>query len=836
MINYQRFTLIPISPLKVLLAIFFTVTTLFSSFAQISQGNITGKIVEAGTNKPVDFASVALVDPANGKTVKAATSGQDGSFLISNLPWGTYTLKVSFVGFNSFSRTGLTLSEAKPQINLGSIQLSAGKANVLKEVVVQGQRSNMQLGIDRKVFNVEQSLVSEGGSATDLLANVPTVAVDIDGNVSLRGSGNVRVLIDGKPSAIGGGDIATVLQSLPASSIENIELITNPSAKYDPEGQTGIINIVLKKNKKVGVNGAVSLSAGNMDNYNVNTNLSYRDRNVNLYGNYSFRYGNRIGQGYNNTLFFNNNSAINNNLDGRRQNTGNTAKAGIDYYINDKTTLGFSANINLRNGDRDEDINYFYRNFNSGRDSTSFRTSQEDDKDTGYDLNLDFSKKFKRQGEELVTNFSLGRSREDEFQSLEQNFFAPNGAPLGNRLDMRTNDGEELSKNYNIQLDYTLPISKTQKLETGYRTTLRLEDASQLSKTFNVQSNSYRIDYNQTNDFSLEDKVHAVYGSYQNQITDKFGFQAGLRAEQAYLNTEYEGTDTLTFRKTSQPGNLKYFRVYPSIFLTQKLGGGNQLQLSYTRRVNRPRGWQVNPFRDLSDPNNIRVGNPNLLPEDIHSFELSYMRSFGGFTLTSSAFARQVNDVVEGVQSSIDSATTLTQFINLTRNRAAGLELIGRMEFSKGFNITANANIFYNKFFGSPENNIQPNSGYNWNSNLISNFQLSKTLSGQINANYDAPRITAQGRSKAMWGTDAALRLDVMKKKGSLSFNMRDVFNTRRWGFLTDTYLFSRESQRRMQGRMSTLTFSYRFGKSDLPQRKKSDRNSQEQFQDEGGF
>ena len=801
-------------------------------------GKITGRVVEGNTSKAIDFASIILLDPA-GKTVKSTRSGLDGAFTLSNLAFGQYTLKITFVGFSPFSREGLILSETSPEINLGTIQLSPGKSNVLKEVVVQGQRNNMSLGVDRKVFNVEQSMVSEGGSATDLLANVPTVAVDIDGNVSLRGSGSVRVLIDGKPSAIGGGDIATVLQSLPASSIETIELITNPSAKYDPEGQTGIINIVLKKNKKIGVNGAVSLSAGNRDNYNASTNLSYRDKNVNLYGNYSFRYGNRIGGGFNNTIFFNNNSAINNNLDGKRQNTGNTAKAGIDYYINNKTTLGFSANINFRNSDRDEDINYYYLNAASGNDSTSFRTSREDDKDKGYDLNLDFTRKFKREGEELMANLSMGRSREDEFQTLQQNFFNSSGSPLNNMRDLRNNDGSELSKNYNIQADYTLPFSKTQKLETGYRTTARIEDASQLSQTFDVSSNTYRTDFAQTNDFSLEDIVHAIYGNYQNQITEKFGFQAGVRAEQAYLNTEYQGIDTITNLRTSQPGNLRYFRLYPSVFLTKKLPAEQQFQLSYTRRVNRPRGWQVNPFRDLSDPNNIRVGNPNLRPEDIHSFELSYMKYFKGFTLTTSAFARQVNDVVEGVQTSIDSATTLTQFINLTRNRAAGVELIGRADFSKAFNLTANVNIFYNKFFGSPQNNIQPNSGYNWNSSLIGNMQFSKTLSGQINANYMASRVTAQGKSKAMWGTDAALRLDMLKKKGSLSFNMRDVFNTRKWGFFTETYLFARESQRRMLGRMATLTFTYRFGQADLQQRKKSDKNNNNQNQDqmeEGGF
>lgn len=824
--------------MKILIVALLSVVFLSAYGQTSSAGKITGKVVEAGTNNPVDFASVALISAADGKT-KATRTSLEGGFVFAALPLGAYTLKISFVGYESYTRE-LVLTVARPEMDLGAIALRAGKANVLKEVVVQGERGNMRLGIDRKVFNVEQSLVSQGGSATDLLANVPTVAVDIDGNVSLRGSGSVRVLIDGKPSAIGGGDIATVLQSLPASSIENIELITNPSSKYDPEGQTGIINIVLKKNKKIGLNGAVSVSAGNRDNYNASTSLSYRDKNVNVYGNYSFRYGTRLGAGFNNTVFFNNNSQISNKLDGRRQNTGNTAKAGVDLFINDKTTLGFSANMNLRNGDRDEDINYYYRNLYLDTDSTSFRTSREGDKDKGYDLNLDFSRRFKRQGEELLANLSMGRSHEDEVQNLEQRFFNAGGEPLQAALDLRNNDGEELAKNYNIQLDYTLPFSKTQKLEAGYRTTLRIEDASQLSEVFSVADQKFQTDYTQTNDFSLLDAVHAVYGNYQNQLAENFGFQAGLRAEQAYLNTEYRGIDTATFLSTSQKGNLEYFRLYPSIFLTQKLDGGQQLQLSYTRRVNRPRGWQVNPFRNLSDPNNIRLGNPNLRPEDVHSFELSFMQYLQKFTLTSSVFARQVNDVVEGVQSSIDSATTLTQFINLTRNRAAGIELIGRADFSKGFNLTANVNLFYNKFFGSPQYNIEPNSGYNWNSNLIGNFQLSEKLSGQLNANYMAPRVTAQGRSKAMWGTDAALRLDVLKKKGSISFNMRDVFNTRKWGFLTETYLFARESQRRMLGRMATFTFSYRFGQADLPQRnKKQDRNNnpnQEQSPEEGGF
>jgi hypothetical protein len=308
-----------------------------SVFAQSLTGVITGKVVDVASKKPIDFANIALINSVSKKAIKSAQSDANGSFTLANVPEGNYTLRISFVGYKPYQKDSIAISPAKLSISLGSLWLAPSKANFLKEVTVQAQRSNMTLGVDRKVFNVEQSLVSEGGSATDLLANVPTVAVDIDGNVSLRGSGSVRILIDGKPSAIGGGDIATVLQSLPASSIETIELITNPSSKYDAEGQTGIINIVLKKNKKIGINGAAALSAGTQENYNANTNLSYRDRKVNIYGNYSFRNGSRIGGGFNNISFINNGQTFNSS-NGERNNIGNSAKVGMDFYLDKNTT------------------------------------------------------------------------------------------------------------------------------------------------------------------------------------------------------------------------------------------------------------------------------------------------------------------------------------------------------------------------------------------------------------------------------------------------------------------------------------------------------------------
>ena len=807
----------------------------FTSVAQT--GSVSGKIVDSKTNKPVDFATVALIIQSTNRTIKATQTDMEGNFKLENIPFDTYTLKASFVGYQPIAKADIRVSAQNPAVNTGVLRLTGSASNMLEEVVVQSSRNAIKLGLDRKVFTVEESLVSAGGTATDLLANVPSVSVDLDGNVSLRGADNVRVLIDGKPSAIGGGNIATILQSLPASAIETIELITNPSSKYDPEGQSGIINIVLKKNRKVGLNGSLALSAGSYDNYNANTSLSYRDRKVNLFGNYSYRTGSRLGGGFNNTTYLNSDRLIFNNTDSRRENSNHTFKMGADYYLDPKTTLGVSGNVSLRDGRQREDISYLFENI-PDQSGSSLRNTTGEDTDQGYDLNFDFSRQFRRKGENLTANFQFGQDKEDGAQRFNQDFFTPAGSQR-DTVDRRVTDNNEFTTNYNIQVDYTLPFSDKQKLEAGYRTTIRKDEESQFSQTFDRTQDQFFTDVNLTNDFYLDDVVHALYTSYQNQFTPKFGIQAGLRAEQATLKTNYVGLGTGSTR-----GELDYFRLYPSIFLTNKFTEDQQLQLSYTRRVNRPRGWQVNPFMDMADPNNIRVGNPNLRPEDIHAFELSYIKYWNAFTLTSSAYFRQVNDVVQGIRSlvvdynnnsanpvaGIADSSTIMQFFNLSRNRASGLELIGRAELAKGFNLTGNVNVYYTAFEGNAAYKISGRKGVNWNANLTGNFQFPKNISAQFNTHYMAPRVSPQGRTKEMFGLDAGMRYDFMKNKAAaISLNVRDVFNTRRWAQYTETIDLIQESERRMQGRMVNLTLSYRFGRQDLPQRNRKKEREQEQ-------
>src|SRR5690554_168257 len=794
------------------LLLFFLNFSLFlnPAFAQNAGGSVSGSITDADSKEAVDFASVALFNAANAQ-VAGVLSDESGRFALSNIVAGEYTLRISFVGYQTYE-SPVQLSTGQ-KVNLGNLPLKPSSATVLQEVVIESEVPDMQLGIDRKVFNVSESLVSEGGSATDLLANVPSLSVDMDGSVSLRGSSSVRILIDGKPSAMAGSDITQTLQSLPANSIQSIEVITNPSSKYDAEGQSGIINIILKKNIRRGLNGMVNVSGGSYHNYNGGFNLNYRDERFNYYGNYNFRRSNNVGDGFNRNTNLSNGGVTENNSDNSRKGISHSGKIGVDYSPNELTTIGLSGNFSLRDNNRTEKL--FYRYFNlPDLDGTSERISEQEEEDTGYDINLDFRRDFNRPGENLMANISYGKSTEDGIQTFRQTFSNP-----AQVTDRRINDGYEEGQNVNIQVDYTLPFSENHRLEAGYRTSIRKDDEEQISDSFNPETNTFERDYDITNAFELEDIVHSLYSNYQNKITPTLGFQVGLRLEQAYLNTTYIAFDpNLPLNERETEGKLDYLRLYPSVFLTKEFSGEQQLQASYTRRVRRPRGWQVNPFVDVSDPMNIRMGNPNLLPEDIHSLELSYAKFWPTITFTSSVYHRRVNDVIENIRTSADEQTsaTLSQWANLSKREATGFEMISKVNFTKNIDATANFNFFYNKFHGNEEFGLRARDGYNWDANISSNVKITNLLSAQVKGNYNAPRLQAQGRTDASFVMDAGLKLDVLDKKGSILFNVRDLFNQRMWSGYTETPQFTQQFENRWMRRSFMLSFNYRFGIQDF--------------------
>ncbi len=805
--------------------------------AQNPVGKITGKIIDAQTNETIPFASAILLDKKTKATVKIVQTDADGAFVMTSIPKGVFTFKASYVGFQTMVRDSVSISDVVTEVNFGNIKMKTAKGNILNEVTVSAPKTTMQLGIDKKIFSVDQSLVSEGGSAADLLQNVPSVQTDIEGNVSLRGSSGVKVLIDGKPSLIAGGNIAQILQSIPASSIESVELITNPSAKYDAEGQSGIINIVLKRNKKLGLNGSFALTAGNRDNYNANTSLSFQNKKINLYGNYSYRYGNRVGGGYNNISYLSTTSTTafaNQNTDSESLNKGHNLKAGIDYYLTEKSVVSFSSGLNFRTEDENEYLNINQLGKTLNPLFLSNRTNSETGDGNSFDLNLDFTQKFKKPKEELSLNFGFSEGKNDNYQIYNTNIYNINGTNVNNAPDIQRTDRNNFNRNYNAQLDYTLPLAKAGKIEAGLRSQIRISESSTYADQISPVNGQFNFNYSLSNEFNNKDQVHAAYFNYQNQI-NKFGYQVGLRAEDASLDT-YLGAYDINSKLNYTPGRVAYTRIYPSVFLTQQFEGNQQLQLSYSRRVNRPRGWDTNPFLDVSDPLNHRQGNVNLMPEDVHAFELSYSKYFTKFSLISTAYMRQTNDVIQRIRTEPDiNGITLVTPQNLTRSVASGLELIGKFDLFKKWNFTANVNLYQSKIVGVPAFGIVENAGFSYNANLTNNFILPYGITLQLRGEYRSREVMAQGIRKAMYGMDAGAKYDI-NKKASLSLNIRDVFSTRKWQMKTGGNTSIIDFSRYMQGTMANLTFSYRFGKTDFNFKKTKKSEEQNSRPDEESF
>lgn len=809
---------------KTLLILFLLFAFAANAQQSAGSGTISGKLLDATNNQTMPFATVALIQKSTKQITASAQTDMNGAFTLSNVADGDYTVRITFVSYLTYTKDVIVTANNRT-IQLGVIKMGPSKG-VLKEVTVSAQKSQIQLGIDKKSFSVDQSLVSQGGSATDLLSNVPSVQVDVDGNVSLRGSSNVKILINGKPSALTGNDLTDVLQSIPASSIETIEVITNPSSKYDAEGDAGIINIVLKKNASLGFNGSASASVGTHNTYNGTLNLAYQNSKINIYGNYSYRRADRVGNGYSNKTNTLGDSVLQQNQVSDQTFTfkGHNIRTGIDYNIDPKTTISFSDNINIRDRDR---IQTGGTNISSN--GALLQTLNQNNSTQAHgnnmDFNLDFDHKFKKPQEELTANIGLSTSHDNGFDYLNTgyNFFNPDSAYLHNQ----NNHTIGHQHNWNLQADYTVPLGKNSRLDLGYRSTFSINDNNYIVDTLDNASGLENYDPFLSNHFIYNEQIHAVYGNFQHQFGN-FGVQVGLRLEDTRIRTTL--TDTIT-----QYNKQDYLRLYPSIFLTDKLSDNQTLQLSYSRRVVRPRNRMISPFLDTSDPLNYSQGNPALMPEDIHSFELSYINYWKSLTLTSSLYYRLTNDEIQRINSFWNNTDiTLTQFENIKSASNAGYELIAKISPSNAFDLTGNLNVYYQNIAGDPSLNIKQTTGFAWNANLTVNIKATKKLGFQLRGDYQGPQVIPQGKAYAVYGIDGGVRYD-FNKKLSLSVNGRDLLNTRKFASAInysnpDLGSYSNQySQRRFATGVYVATLSYRFGSTGKPNKKQKKEDQQQQ-------
>ncbi|MCC5939362.1 MAG: TonB-dependent receptor [Lunatimonas sp.] len=783
------------------------ITCIFALFfilfqTQAQDISLRGKVFEESSGKGLEFANVALLSQSDSSVVAGGMTDLDGSFDFVSKP-GQYILRIGFIGYDSHYQN-LTLGERRT-VNLGNISLRSDAAN-LQEVVVEGVNSIFESDIDKRRYDVENSVVAEGATASELLETLPSIQVDDEGGISMRGSGDILIYINGRPSNLSGDDAESILAQFPANSIKSVELITNPSSRYDAAGVGGIINIILKKNEKTGLNGQVNVSAGTRDKYNAGVNLNYGAGKVNYYASYN----------YQNRRMFRESDAFRENringvspfLDqdsyGESVDINHLLRGGIDYNINENQTLGFYAQGNFR--DRTGFNNLNQRSLNSlNRQDSLFVRNQNDTRESfNAETGVNYNWEIDTLGQRLFTSLSYSRDERTQVENYEQFFFnESNEAVPANNLQ-QINTVPQTSDLYVFQLDYIKPFRDGGSLETGLKGTFSLWDRSQEFMQGDQNNAFIPTPIDSISDgFVFNEDVYAAYMSYRNRV-GKVGFQGGLRGEY----TETTGTQASRL----EPFVNNYFNLFPSLYLSYELGQEHEFTANYSRRISRPNMWSLSPLYRVRDLLNLSVGNPFLQPEFTDSYEFGYMKGFEKFLFNATVYHRASTNVHTRVIRLTDNNVAIQTRENALRRNATGLEVINQMQLANWWDATVSGNFFYSEIIGDNIEQGFNNSNYSWTVSLLSNMAIPNLFTFQVQGNYRGPIVLPQGQIEPFWGLNAGIRKNVMNDKGTISLNVSDIFNTRIFRITNEDNRFVQERVFNRETRIGTIAFTYRFG------------------------
>lgn len=814
------------------------VLSVLTVYAETEKGaQITGKVIDASTKQGMEFANISLRKTGSKEFIKGTVSDQLGAFRLDGVSNGNYVVAVSVVGYATFEKE-LTIGTGQKTINLRNILLKED-TQLLNEVQVVGQRSQMKFEIDRKVFNVDQSLATAGGSASDVLGNIPSVQVDPEGEVSLRGNSSVTVWINGKESGLSADNRAQILEQLPAESIERVEVITNPSAKYNPEGTAGIINIVLKKNRKAGYYGSLQAGVDTRGGYNAAGNVNFSSGKFESFVNVGTRVRKSEGEGYTNRQNLDDNgnpvsylNQLRNDEDTRKP---VIARMGTTYHATDKDHFSFSGFGLLGRGDETDWLNYTSNI--PGSFTNSLRTSAEKRKMNIGNFEIGYKRDFSEK-----SNLDLSASYNLVNITPESSFLqVSNYAGGTSTSSYQFQENVMKPRKWEFQADYVTEFGEQNKIEAGYKGEF-LTSKSKVSTYSGTSEGNAAFNEGLYNNFTYDQNVNALYATYSKRI-NRFGIQLGLRGEHTRTNTNSLGYNQ---SETDHPAYKDdYFSFYPSAFLSYQLPSNNELQLNYTRRVSRPWGGQLNPFVNLTDSTNISYGNPLLLPQYSNSLELNYIKNWENHTLSASLYYRNTDNVIQRI-SYRDGDIMKSTFENIAKTQSAGTELILKNNLFRMIDLTSTLNFYYNKLDGFsylPAGATTPVVGeadedFSWSARIIANIMLPWGVSLQATGDYNSRELVAQGYRKANHAIDLGLRKSFLDRKLSLTINTRDLLNSRKRETITSGSGFSQESVFARSGRTVGFTLTYNFGNmkgsSKRPDRQEQQNNGDGGMMEEG--
>lgn len=806
----------------VMLVLFFTG---FYNYAQ--QGppaknkvKVTGKVFEKVTKQPLEYATISIMAPNDTKVIAGGITNPKGEFEVAVAP-GTYDIKVEFISFKS---TEIKQKSIQDDTNLGVVNLSEDAAQ-LNEVVVRAEKSTVEIKLDKKVYNVGQDMMVKGGTVSDVLDNVPSVSVDSEGNVSLRGSDNIRILIDGRPSqAI---NVAEALRQLPADAIEKVEVITNPSARYDAEGGSGIINIVLKKGKNQGFNGTFIASTGLPETYGLSANVNYKTEKLNYFTTAGYNYRTNEGGGLTNTSYYNADGSpkgyLDEDRDTKRIRNGFNARGGVEWTITPTTFWTNAINYQKNTGEDKDLINY--NNFDAARAFTgsTYRLNNTDTGSENVEFTSNLIKNFNDKGHKLTADLSVSRNTDnsDGIITASPNF--------------NTTLNDQVQKQVLLQADYVLPLGKGSQFEAGYKGSF-----GDLNNEYYVTDENYVKDPNKSNTLEYKENINALYAQYGLKV-NKFSYLFGLRWEDTNIQ--------VNLLDNSQFNTKKYNNLFPSAFISYEISDQSNLTASYSKRLTRPRGRFMNPALNYSSNINIFQGNPDLDPSLTDKYDVGYIKRWEKVTFSTSAYFENTKDVFSFVRTpngdNVDGIPViLSRPINLGREQKYGFEFTFNYTPFKWWRLNSNFNLYNVKTTGEntytdTQGNLVvqnlDNQANTWFARINSKVTLPYKIDWQLNGTYNGEQKTAQGKNLDQFSMNTALSKDILKDKATIAFNISDIFNSRIMRSYTylqnDTTLESQKSYSEMQfrKRQFNLSFTYRFNKP------KSERDKNAQPKNDGG-
>lgn len=785
---------------------------------QTDELQVKGKIIDADTKVPLPYATVSLYSHQDSTLAAGGITDEAGLFSLETKP-GRYYANINFLGYASRTLENLTVSSAQTVLDLGEILIQA-EATDLEEVIVQGEKDMIELALDKKIFNVSQDPINAGRTAADILSNLPSVTLDGEGNVSLRGSSNVTILIDGKPSGLLSFDGAEGLRQLQGNLVENVEIITNPSARYQAEGMAGIINIVLKKEQSRGINGSFDFTVGQPDNYGVAINLNYRKENLNFFINYGLIYRN-IENPHNSLyqeVYGEDTTFITRQRNTSRQTVlNNNIQLGADYFFKENNILTTSFTYRHAKGTRNTEIEYMDYLFNNENLQNIIRRYQDEaETEPNLEYSLNYKRNFGREDHELTAILSYIDNWEDSDQEYTQRTFLPDDTPSHVADELQRSYNYETEKQLLLQADYVYPFGEEGKLEAGIRNTLR--DITNDFLVTELQGQEWVPLEGLDNDFYYDENIYAAYMILGNKIK-KVGYQLGLRGEYTDLTTE--------LLQTAEVNQRNYFNLFPSAHFTYDLPNQHALQLSYSRRLHRPTYNDLTPFVTFFDNRNFFSGNPDLNPEYTHALEAGHIKYFKNASISSAIYYRHTDDKIFRIRDVNEEGMATTRPYNLLKEDAYGAEFITSYQPVAWWTMDLNLNFYRSMIDGSNLDQSFQSDTYTWFGRLNSRFTLWGNTDLQLRGSYQAPQQTPQGRQLATAFLDVALTRDILKNKGTLTLNVIDIFRSNRNRTITEGDNFYTSSNFLRSPRQINLTLNYR-----LNQQKGQGKNNLE----EGGF